>query len=47
MKFIIPKEFPLRVDVAGFFTRYGLHLPSENFLPSKEYIRQKQKLIKE
>jgi hypothetical protein len=42
MKFFIPKEFPLRVDVAGFFTRYGLHLPSENFLPEKEYLRQKQ-----
>ena len=42
MKFIIPKEFPLRVASARFLMRYGLHLPSENFLPEKEYLRQKQ-----
>ena len=42
MKFTIPKEFPLRVASAGFLMRYGLHLPSENFLPEKEYLRQKQ-----
>jgi hypothetical protein len=42
MKFTIPKEFPLRLASAGFLMRYGLHLPSENFLPEKEYLRQKQ-----
>jgi len=42
MKFMIPKEFPLRIASSGFFIRYGLHLPSENFLPEKEYLRQKQ-----
>jgi hypothetical protein len=50
MKFMIPKEFPLRIASSGLFIRYGLHLPSENFLPEQEYLRQKkqnQQLIKE
>jgi hypothetical protein len=39
-KFIIPKEFPLRIVSGGTFIRYGCHLPFEKFLPSKEYMRQ-------
>lgn len=41
-KFVIPKEFPLRIVSGGTFVRYGCHLPFENFLPKNEYLRQKR-----
>jgi hypothetical protein len=39
-KFIIPKEFPLRIVSGGTLIRYGCHLPFEQFLTKKEYLKE-------